>query len=162
MTSSRGEPFGKLRRGLVEGPNSAARAAAVVTWVYAAGFGLPAPIVAAYLMREGRLPEFLGLFEMYGGPWSERVEQRTFVALLAAFLGVSAINAWSGWLIWRGRRSGGVLNLALLPIEAIFWLGFALPIPWLFGAARAGLVAASWKSLARPGSSVILREERKA
>jgi hypothetical protein len=125
-----------------------ARAAAVVTWVYAACFGLPAPFVAVYRVREGRLPEFLGLFEMYGGPWAERVEQRTFVALLAGFLGLSAITAWSGWLIWRGRRTGTVLNLALVPVEAIFWAGFALPVPWLFGAARVGLLGASWRSLA--------------
>lgn len=124
-----------------------ARAAAVVTWAYAAGFGLPAPFVVAYLVREGRLPEFLGLFEMYGGPWSEQVDERTFVTLLAAFLGLNAAVAWSGWLIWRGRRAGAVLNLALLPVEAIFWVGFALPIPWLCGAARVGLVAASWRSL---------------
>ena len=147
MTSSRPE--------LVEGRiQKTARAAAAVTWVYAAGFGLPAPIVAAYLVREGRLPNFLGLFDMYAGPWSERLEQRTFVALLGAFLGVSAINAWSGWLIWRGRRSGAVLNLALLPVEAIFWVGFALPIPWLLGATRVGLLAASWKSLTVRGRAL--------
>jgi hypothetical protein len=34
-----------------------------------------------------------------------------------------------------------------LPIEAVFWLGFPLPIPWLFGAARAALLASAWKSL---------------
>ena len=50
-------------------------------------------------------------------------------------------------MIWRGRRSGAVLNLALLPVEAIFWVGFALPIPWLCGAARVALLAAGWKSL---------------
>jgi len=27
------------------------------------------------------------------------------------------------------------------------WLGFALPIPWLFGIARAVLLAVAWKSL---------------
>ena len=35
----------------------------------------------------GHLPTFMGLFETYGGPWSAHVEPRTFVALLAAFLG---------------------------------------------------------------------------
>jgi hypothetical protein len=28
-----------------------------------------------------------------------------------------------------------VVGLSLLPIEAVYWLGFALPIPWLLGAA---------------------------
>lgn len=36
------------------------------------------------------------------------------------------------------------MNLALIPIEAVFWLGFALPIPWLLAAARTALVVASW------------------
>jgi hypothetical protein len=61
----------------------AARAAAVVTWVYAAGFGVPTAVV----------------------------------------------------------------NVALLPVEAIFWLGFAVPIPWLVGAARVVLIAIAWRSL---------------
>jgi hypothetical protein len=124
-----------------------ARAAAVLTWIYAAGFGLSAIPVAAYLVAEGHLPTFMGLFGMYGGPWSARVEPRTFVALLAAFLGVTILAALSAWWLWLGRRSGAVLNLALLPIEAIFWLGFALPFPWLCGIARAVLLVASWASL---------------
>lgn len=124
-----------------------ARAAAVVTWIYAAGFGIPAIPVGVYLLNKGRLPTFFNLFEMYGGPWFFRVEPRTFVALLAALSGVSALNAWSGWLLWRGTKTGAVLNLSLLPIEALFWLGFALPFPWLTGAARVVLVLASWRSL---------------
>ena len=59
---------------------------------------------------------------------------------------MTILAAWSAWWLWRGRRSGAVVNLALLPIEAIFWLGFAVPIPWLFGIARAVLLAASWAS----------------
>jgi hypothetical protein len=124
-----------------------ARAAAVVTWIYAAGFGIPAIPVGVYLLTRGRLPAFFDLFEMYGGPWFSRVEPRTFVALLGAFFGVSALNAWSGWLLWRGRKAGAVLNLSLLPIEAVFWIGFALPFPPLCGVARVALVAASWTSL---------------
>ena len=125
----------------------AARTAAVLTWIYAAAFGLPAIPISAYLVAEGHLPTFMGLFETYGGPWSARVESRTFVALLAAFLGVTILAALSAWWLWRGRRSGAVLNLALLPIEAIFWFGFAVPIPWFFGIARVVLLAASWASL---------------
>jgi hypothetical protein len=35
----------------------------------------------------------------------------------------------------------------LLPVEAVFWYGFALPFPWLIGVLRAVLVALAWKSL---------------
>ena len=126
---------------------TAARIAAVVTWVYAAGFGLPAIPVAVYLLRYGRLPTFLGLFPMYGGPWSSRFERRTVMALLVAFLVLTLVVAWAAWLVWNGSRTGAVLGLALLLVEVVFWLGFALPIPWLIGVARVVLLAVSWRSL---------------
>jgi hypothetical protein len=124
-----------------------AHTAAVVTWLYAAGFGLATIPVAVYLRERGKLPTFIGLFEMYGGPWSARVTNATFTVLLLAFLVVSLVTAWSAWLVWNGSRSGAVLNLILLPVEAVFWIGFALPIPWLLGAARVVLIALAWKSL---------------
>ena len=52
-----------------------------------------------------------------------------------------------GWLVWNGSRAGAMLSLALLPVEAVFWLGFALPIPWMFGVARVAFLALAWKSL---------------
>jgi len=125
----------------------AGRAAAVLTWVYAAGFGIPAIPVSGYLLSHGSLPWFLGLFPMYGGPWSSRLSAGTFVALLAVFLVVTGLAAWSAWWLWQGRKVGALVNLALLPVEAIFWLGFALPFPWLVGAARAVLIAIAWRSL---------------
>ena len=108
-----------------------ARIAAVLTWVYSAGFGLSTVPVAIYLLRQGRLPVFAGLFETYGGPWSARLQQRTFIVLLMAFLIVTLVAAWATWLLWNGSKAGAVLALVLLPIEAVFWVGFALPIPWL-------------------------------
>ncbi len=62
-----------------------AQIAAVLTWMYAAGFGLPAVYVVPYLMRNGTLPTFLDLFPMYGSPWSSRVEVRTLVVPLVSF-----------------------------------------------------------------------------
>jgi hypothetical protein len=124
-----------------------ARAAAVVTGAYAVGFGLPTVPVSIYLMKEGSLPSFFGLFDMYGGPWSHRFDDSTFAVLLISYLPVTAAAAYAAWQLWRGTRRGGVLSLALLPIEAVYWLGFALPIPWLLGAARVTLVAAAWRHL---------------
>ena len=57
---------------------TSAQIAAVLTWVYAAGFGVPAVPVAVHLLRNGSLPTFLGLFPMYGDPWFARVDHRTF------------------------------------------------------------------------------------
>ena len=131
----------------------AARAAAVLTWVYAACFGIPAIPVSSFLLTNGYLPTFFGLFDMYSGPWSSRLQAGTFVALLVAFLLVIVVAAWSAWLVWQGRKVGMLINLAILPFEAVFWLGFALPFPWLIGIARAGLLAMAWRSLDDPQSS---------
>jgi hypothetical protein len=126
---------------------SNARIASVVTWVYAAGFGLATIPVAAFLLRRGRLRVFLGLFESYGGPWSARVSHATFVVLLMTFLAVNLVAALAAWLLWGGSKAGALIAVALLPVEAVFWVGFALPIPWLLGVARVVLIALAWRSL---------------
>jgi hypothetical protein len=46
---------------------------------------------------------------------------------------------------WLEGRA--VLALALLPIEAVFWVGFALPMQWLIGVARVAYIALAWKAL---------------
>lgn len=123
-----------------------ARIAAVLTWIYAVGFGVPAVPVSVYLLQHGELPMFMDLFPMYGGPW-DVIEDRAFVTLLIAFFAVLLAAAWAAWLAWKGLRAGVVLGLALLPVEAVFWFGFALPVPWLFGAARVLLYALALRSL---------------
>jgi hypothetical protein len=35
----------------------------------------------------------------------------------------------------------------MLPVEAVFWSGFGLPIPWFIGLARATLIALAWRAL---------------
>jgi hypothetical protein len=124
-----------------------ARVAAVLTWLYAAGFGLFAIPVSAYLQATGRLPSFFGMFDMYGGAWSGSTSDETFSQLLYAFLALQLVVAWSGWLLWRGERRGAILNLLTLPAEAVFWVGFALPLPWVTGIARIMLLAVAWRSL---------------
>jgi hypothetical protein len=70
--------------------------------------------------------------------------------LLLLFGAATLVAAWSAWLLWQRRRIGAVLNLAALPVEAVFWIGFALPLPWLIGLARVALVALAWNSLSKP------------
>jgi hypothetical protein len=74
---------------------TALRIEAVLTWLYAAGFGGSTVPVAVYLRRRGRLPTYFGLFEMYGGPWSSRFGQHAFAWLLMAFLAVTFSAAWA-------------------------------------------------------------------
>ena len=123
------------------------RSVALVTWVYVAMFGIPALPVVLFLAENGRLPSLWGLFQMYAGPWSSSYVDDRLTVLLLVFLGVTLVAAGSGWLLWTHRRAGAVLNLALLPLEAVFWIGFALPVPWLFGVARVVLTVRAWPLL---------------
>jgi hypothetical protein len=117
--------------------------------MYAAAFGLPAVPVSIFLLRNGRLPSFLGLFDSYGGPWSSafQFDPEELVRLLLTFLVLTVLASATAWLVWRGSRAGAVLSLMLLPVEAAFWNGFALPIPWLIGVARVVLLVVAWRSL---------------
>ena len=119
-----------------------------MTWAYAAMFGVPAVPVAIFLAEKGRLPSFGGLFVVYAGPWSSRLTDDRVIARLLVYSGVVMAAALSGWLLWEGRKAGAVLNLGLLPVEAVFWIGFALPVPWLVGIARLVLVVRAWPELA--------------
>jgi len=127
----------------------AAKAAAAVTWVYAACFGLPAVPVAVYLLQTGRLPWLFDAFPMYGGPWYDSGGPERFAAQLGAFFVVLLVVSWGGWLLWRGLRAGAVVVIATIPLEALFWYGFALPFPPLLALARVVLVIAAWPRLRR-------------
>jgi hypothetical protein len=125
----------------------ALQASSVLMWVVAAGFGMPTPFVASYLLRERTLPSFMGLFPMYGGGLFERFVPEVFVVLLGLFAALCALEAYAGWLVWNGEHLGALITLALLPIEVAFWVGFAVPIPPLIAVARLGLLAAGWSAL---------------
>ena len=61
-----------------------------------------------------------------------------------------ALVAWAAGRVRHGSRRGAVVSAGLLPVEAVFWLGFALPIPWVLGAARVALLVAAWRRLRGP------------
>lgn len=113
----------------------------------AAGFGAPAPFVAGSLLRDGRLPIFMGMFPMYGGPLSGRCSKEQFAVVLGLFTAMSAGELFASVLLWQGHRLGGLLTLAVLPLEVAFWAAFALPIPPIFGVARLALLWWGWSAL---------------
>lgn len=131
-------------------PGRAARAYAVLTWVYAAGFSVPAVPVSVYLWQRGSLPWFGDLFPMYAGPWSGGLPAGPLVALLLGYLVLTVVVARAAGRVRQGSRRGAVISVVLLPVEAVFWVGFALPIPWVIGAARVALLAAAWPRLRGP------------
>jgi hypothetical protein len=124
------------------------RAAALLSWIPGLGFGLPGVYAIRYLAERGRVWTFLG-FPTYGeGPF-EAVGVPTTVPLLVAFLLVCAAELVAGGLLWRRRRVGGWLALALLPLEFAFSIGFALPFGPVLGLARTAMVLLGWPSLRR-------------
>ena len=57
--------------------------------------------------------------------------------MLVLFLAVCVAELAVGVALWRGARWSVAAGLALLPLEFAFWIGFALPFGYLFGAVRA-------------------------
>ena len=114
------------------------RVAAALAWAAGLGFGLPGAYGAAYLARHDEVWTFLG-FPTYGdGPFHSAVLP-TPVPLQTAFGAVCAAEVVDGYLLWRGRPSGRRLSLALLPVELVFWSGFALPFGFALGIGRVAL-----------------------
>lgn len=122
--------------------------ASVLSWTLGIGFGLPCAFGIWYFATHGQVWTFLG-FPTYGdGPFAKAGIETT-VPLLAAFLGVCAAEALAGWLMWAQPRPGAWMGLALLPLELVFWIGFALPYGLLLGLARTVAILASLVSLGR-------------
>jgi hypothetical protein len=126
-------------------PMTYARVAAVLTGVY--GVRPPTIPVALYLRGRGQLPTFFDLFEirgsMVGAARAEHVHRTPdHVPCRERSDGVGRVAPM------ERIEPGAVLSLALLPIEAVFWVGFALPIPWLLGAVRVVLIVLAWSSRA--------------
>ena len=79
-------------------------------------------------------------FRAYRGGPIERFGSPTTISLLAAFMAECTLEGVAGWLLWSGHKSGAILALALLPVGAFFWWGFAWPIPPFFALIRTALI----------------------
>jgi hypothetical protein len=126
---------------------TAVRGAAALLWVVAAGFGLYAFPAAAHLIQHRELPMTPFGFRAYSGGWFERFSPEMFAILLGVFVGLCAVEAFAGWLLWTGSRAGGTLTFVLLPLEIVFWTGFAVPIPPVAAVLRLGLLVLGWGAL---------------
>lgn len=122
------------------------RVASILLWFTAIGFGIFCPPAINNLLKGRDIPYVMG-FPAYGkGPF-ERAGIPTTVPLLATFLLICILEGVAGWLLWGGYKAGAILALALLPAGAIFWWGFALPIPPLLAIVRTILIISSWQAL---------------
>ena len=124
----------------------ALRASAFFLFFNGLGFGLPCVIAIRNLLAGRDIPIIMG-FPAYGrGPF-ERIGISTTVPLLAAFLLVCSLEVVAGWLLWSGDKTGAILALVLLPFGAVFWWGFALPIPPFLAVVRTVLIVLNWEHL---------------
>lgn len=86
-------------------------------------------------------------YPAYGRGAFERNGLNSTVPLIGAFLSVCVFEGVAGALLWKRRKSGAVLSLALLPAGSVFWWGFDLPIPPLLALARTVLLWYGWREL---------------
>lgn len=123
------------------------RAAAVLLWVVAVGWAAPAPWLMWWVTVRGRLPVLPFIGEPNGGPFYLGQPRGVFLALLAVSFVLGIAQVWAGWLLWNGQRSGALLQFGILPVEAVLWYGFAVPIPPGLAAVRLVLVVLAWSRL---------------
>jgi hypothetical protein len=64
-----------------------------------------------------------------------------------AFLTIVIVASWAAWLVWNGSQAGLILAFVVLPIEAVFWFGFDLPVPKMIGVVRLVLLVVGWQAL---------------
>lgn len=123
------------------------RAAAVLLWIVALGWALPAPWLMWWMVARGRLPVLPFIGEPNGGSFYLSLPRGAFVVLLGVSFVLGMAQVWAGWLLWNGQHSGAVLQFAFLPVEAVLWYGFGVPIPPVLAAVRIILVVLAWPSL---------------
>lgn len=114
-------------------------AAGSVSMFLGLGFGLPCVFGIRHFATTGEVWTFFG-FPTYGGGPFERIGIPTSTPLLVAFLAVCLAEVALAGMIWAGAPGSTSAALALLPVEFVFWIGFALPVGPLLAIARTALV----------------------
>ncbi len=110
-------------------------AAALCSLALGLGFGLPAIAGTLHLARTGEVWTFMG-FPTYGGGPFERIGLETSVPLLLGFVFVCLTEVVVGLMLLLDLPHAATVSYVLLPFEAFFWIGFALPFAPPFGIAR--------------------------
>jgi hypothetical protein len=86
-------------------------------------------------------------FPTYGyGPF-EKMGVQTTVPLMIAFFVICVLECIAGWLLWSGSKSAAIFSMALVPVEMVFYIGFALPFGPPFVIIRILLLVFNWSYL---------------
>jgi hypothetical protein len=123
------------RRGGRSGRVVMVTSAAVCSIVLGLGFGMPAIAGTVHFARTGEVWMLLGLPTYGGGPF-ERLGLPTSVPLLIAFALVCLAEVVLGMMVLLHLPHAPTVSYLLLPLELVFWIGFALPFGPPLGIAR--------------------------
>lgn len=110
-------------------------AAAICSILLGLGFGIPAIAGTVHFARTGEVWMLLG-FPTYGGGPFERIGLPTSVPLLIGFALVCLTEVAVGMLLLLDLPNAATISYLLLPLELVFWIGFALPFGPPLGIAR--------------------------
>jgi restriction endonuclease S subunit len=98
-------------------------------------------------MLKGKGIAYLMGFPTYGNGPFEKIDVYTTIPLLIGFLFVCALECISGWGLWSGEKGAAILSFAIIPVEMVFYIGFALPFGPLFLLIRSVFLLISWSSI---------------
>lgn len=114
-------------------------------WFAGLGFGLPCIYGIWHMMNGKGIATFMG-FPTYGlGPF-EKIGVHTTIPLLFGFLFVCALECFAGWGLWNGDKGIALISMAIIPLELMFYIGFALPFGPPVLLLRVVLLILSWRS----------------
>jgi hypothetical protein len=120
--------------------------ASLCLWFSGLGFGLPC-LYGIWTMINGKGIAYVMGYPTYGNGPFEKIGVHTTTPLLFGFLLVCALECVAGWGLWSGDKGSAILSIAIIPVELIFLIGFALPFGPPFLLIRMILLVISWSLL---------------
>jgi hypothetical protein len=120
--------------------------ASICLWLSGLGFGIPGIYGTWYFLQTKSIATVMG-FPCYGGGPFEKTGIHTTLSMLTGFLLVCSLECICAWGLWNGEKGSAVLSLAVIPVELIFFIGFALPFGLPLIVIRTVLIVLIWSSL---------------
>jgi hypothetical protein len=120
--------------------------ASICLWISGLGFGLPC-IYGIWSIMKGKGIAYVMGFPTYGNGPFEKIGVHSTSTLLVGFLFVCALECVAGSGLWSSDKGAAILSLAIIPVEMLFFIGFALPFGPLFLIIRVILLLMSWSSM---------------